>query len=65
MSFGDQLKFNDGAIIRLQCSHEYTGGEMKCKHCGMFANNVIKNQIMEHTEINWTDGLDYLKSHDV
>jgi len=63
--FGDQLKLSDGATIHLQCNHRYTGGEMKCIHCGEYPNTVIQNQIVEHSEINWTDGLDYLKSHDV
>lgn len=63
--FGDRLKMGDGATVHLQCAHDYSGGEQRCKNCGIFANHVIQNQIVEHTEIDWTDGLEYLRSHDV
>ena len=63
--FGDQLKLSDGATLQLACSHSFTGGEMVCIHCGQYPNTVIKNQIVEHSAIDWTDGLEYLRTHDV
>ena len=63
--FGDQIKLHDNLTIQLACSHILTGGEMKCVRCGEYPEVVVKNQIVEHSTIEWTDGLEYLKSHDV
>lgn len=33
--FGDKMNQADQVMMKLECAHEYTNGEMRCIHCSV------------------------------
>lgn len=63
--FGDRMFMGDGAMIRLQCAHRYSAGEMRCLNCGEIyqATNTTMQQgiAVEDHEFEFTsEELDWL-----
>lgn len=63
--FAEQLKMGDGAKIKLDCAHQFTGGEMKCSNCGQYPTIGIQNQVVDCSAIDWHNSIEYLKTHDI
>ena len=61
--FADQLKLQDQVKLELKCEHRYTGGEMRCLHCGSY---YLPNSypIAAELEVYWTDSFKYLEEQD-
>lgn len=58
----DKMIMGDGAKIHLQCSHEFSGGELRCKRC----NRLFESTAAIDTtgEVEFTDGSEFL-THEI
>lgn len=62
--FADQLKFQEEVKLELQCEHRYSGAEMRCLNCGSYFTPKLELKSKER-EVTFTDGFEYLRSHDI
>lgn len=51
----DLMRMGDGFQIQLDCGHEVTGGEMKCKRCGKTLEFKPQITVSESSTIDWKE----------